>query len=77
MEKHKGILPIILMTYIHNGKYIMNLKKQELYYNKVQEEIWNRRRFIQYLSDKELTDYCEKELYDWVKLNRGYEEIIK
>lgn len=76
LEKHNGMLPLYLMTYIDNGKYINNLKKQGIYYDNVQEEIFKRRRVIQYLSDAELIEYENQELLDWIKKNNQYEDIL-
>ena len=76
LEKHKGLLPLYLITYIKNEEYINNLKKNNIFYNNIQNKLFERRIFTQYLSDEELIRFGEDELIDWLKDNPKYSDVV-
>ena len=76
LEDYNGLLPLLIIPYIDNGKYINNLKKKNLFYNHVQEEMFRVRRIIQFLSDESLWDYEKKELITWVENNPQYKDVV-
>ena len=76
LEKEKSMLPLLLMTYIDNYKYINNLKKKKLWYGKVQEDIFKRRQKIQFLNTEDHIRFEDKELNSWIKKNKRYEGIL-
>lgn len=76
LENYKDIIPLILMTYIDNHKYVNNLKEKNLWYDKVQPKIFRRRKKIQFLINEQLIKYEENELKKWIKNNPQFKTII-
>ena len=76
LEDENSLLPLMLLIYIDNFKYINNLKKNNIFYDNVQDEIFNRRMVIQYLTDEELIRFGEDELIDWLKDNPKYSDVV-
>lgn len=76
LEHYKGLLPLLLTTYIDNEEYIKNLKKQGIYYDDVQEDIFNRRYEIQFLNDIDLIEYENDELKKWLNENPSFSDVV-
>ena len=74
-EQYEDMLPLLLMTYIDNYKYINNLKKKGLWYDNVRKKIFNRRKKIQFLNNEELIKFEDNELKKWLKKNPKFEDI--
>ena len=76
-EKHNDMLPIMLMTYINNGRYINNLKKKNLWYNNVQDKTFKRRMKTRFLNTEDSILFEEKELTQWLKKNKDYKDLLE
>ena len=75
LEKHDGLIPTVLMSYMDVDKYYKNLRKQKDY-DKITRDIHNRRNKLMYMDISEQLLFEEKELMDFIKDNPQYMDMI-
>lgn len=76
LEKEECLLPILLTIYIDNFNYINNLKKKNMFYGHIQNEIFERREKLQFMNYEDSANFEENEFYNFIKEHPEYEDII-
>ena len=76
LEKHNGLIPLALCSYLDMSEYYKNLH-QHKDYEKINKSIHKRREKIQFMDTDSQLQFEEKEIYSFIKNNPRYKNIIQ